>query len=147
VIEFNCRFGDPEAQVVLPLLDEPLAPVLAAAAAGAPLPASLRFSDDVAVGVVLAAGGYPGSLDTGHPIHGLEAARAQSSAVALRFAGVAARGQDLVVSGGRVLTVVCRAADYATAIDTAYAAASHVRFHGKQHRTDIGARARTASRP
>ena len=147
VIEFNCRFGDPEAQVVLPLLDEPLAPVLAAAAAGAPLPASLRFRDDVAVGVVLAAGGYPGALDTGHPIHGLEEARAQSSAVALRFAGVAARGQDLVVSGGRVLTVVCRAANYATAIDTAYAAASHVRFHGKQHRHDIGARARAASHP
>lgn len=147
VIEFNCRFGDPEAQVVLPLIDEPLAPVLAAAAAGDDLPVALRFSRDVAVGVVLAAGGYPGTLDTGHPIEGLDAARAHAPSIALRFAGVSPRGEGLVVSGGRVLTVVCRAADYPTAIDTAYAATAHVRFTGKQHRTDIGARARTASRP
>lgn len=147
VIEFNCRFGDPEAQVVLPLVDEPLAPVLAAAAAGCDLPASLRFSSDVAVGVVMAAGGYPGPLETGHPIAGLEQARAHAPSIALRFAGVATRDGALVVNGGRVLTVVCRAADFPTAIDTAYAAASHVHFTGEQHRTDIGARARAARRP
>lgn len=147
VIEFNCRFGDPEAQVVLPLVDEPLAPVLAAAAAGGELPAALRFSHDVAVGVVLAAGGYPGTLDTGRPITGLDEARAHAPSIALRFAGVAARDGGLVVNGGRVLTVVCRAPDYATAIDAAYAAAAHVQFTGKQQRSDIGARARAAHRP
>ena len=147
VIEFNCRFGDPEAQVVLPLLDEPLAPVLAAAAAGEPLPAVLRFSRDVAVGVVLAAGGYPGTPDTGHAIEGLDRVRAECPAVGLRFAGVAARDGELVVNGGRVLTVVGRAADYAAAIDAAYAAAGRIRFHGLQRRSDIGARARERPRP
>jgi phosphoribosylamine---glycine ligase len=147
VIEFNCRFGDPEAQVVLPLLAEPLAPVLAAAASGRPLPNALRFSDEVAVGVVLAAGGYPGPLDTGHPISGIADVLASCPDVALRFAGVAARDGTLVTSGGRVLTVVGRAADYAAAIDAAYGAVGRLHFAGMQYRSDIGARALAAGRP
>lgn len=148
VIEFNCRFGDPEAQVVLPLLDQPLAPVLARAAAGQPLPPALRFRAGVAVGVVLASGGYPGPLDTGHEIHGLDRVRAECPGVEVRFAGVSARGAALVASGGRVLTVVGRAARYADARAAAYDAVSRLRFHGMQYRTDIGARAITkASRP
>ncbi|MEZ5418998.1 MAG: phosphoribosylamine--glycine ligase [Vicinamibacterales bacterium] len=145
VIEFNCRFGDPEAQVVLPLLDEPLAPVLAAAAAGRDLPKTLRFSSDVAVGVVLAAGGYPGTPRTGPVIEGLDAVRAECPSAALRFAGVTAVDGQLAVAGGRVLTVVGRAAGYAEAIEAAYTAAQHVRFEGRQLRTDIGTRA--LSRP
>ncbi|MBL8136490.1 MAG: phosphoribosylamine--glycine ligase [Acidobacteria bacterium] len=147
VIEFNCRFGDPEAQVVLPLLDEPLAPVLALAAAGSPLPAALRFSGDTAVGVVVAAGGYPGSLDTGHPIEGLDRVRAECPAVDVRFAGVAERDGALVVSGGRVLTLVSRAPRYGAAIAAAYDAVRRIHFHGMQFRTDIGARALAAARP
>ncbi len=147
VIEFNCRFGDPEAQVVLPLLAEPLGPVLARAAAGGPLPEMLRFSGDTAVGVVLAAGGYPGPLDTGHPIEGLDLVRAECPAVALRFAGVASRDGALVVSGGRVVTVVSRAPGYGEAIAAAYDAVSRIRFAGMQYRTDIGARALAATRP
>lgn len=147
VIEFNCRFGDPEAQVVLPLVAEPLAPVLAAAAAGLALPSALRFSDEVAVGVVLAAGGYPGTLDTGHPIRGIDRVAAECPGVSLRFAGVSARDGQLVVSGGRVLTVVGRAPEYAAAIDAAYAAAARIEFHGLQCRSDIGARARARTRP
>ncbi len=147
VIEFNCRFGDPEAQVVLPLLDEPLGPLLARAAAGAPLPAALRFSGDAAVGVVLASGGYPGPLDTGHLIDGLDRVRAECPDVALRFAGVSASNGALVTSGGRVLTVVGRAPQHADAIAAAYDAVRRIHFHGMQYRTDIGARAIAASRP
>lgn len=143
VIEFNCRFGDPEAQVVLPLLDEPLAPLLLAAATGAALPSSLRFRRDTAVGVVLASGGYPGTLDLGHPISGLDQVRASCPDVSIRFAGVAERDGTLVTSGGRVLTVVGRAPDYRTAIDRAYDAACRIQFHGRQLRSDIGARALT----
>lgn len=146
VIEFNCRFGDPEAQVVLPLLDQPLAPLLAAASSG-PLPTSLRFSGDVAVGVVLASGGYPGPLDTGHVIHGLDRVRAECPGVAVRFAGVGARDGALIAAGGRVLTVVGRASTYAAAIDAAYGAARLIRFDGMQLRADIGARAVAATRP
>lgn len=147
VIEFNCRFGDPEAQVVLPLLAEPLAPVLARAAGGGPLPAMLQFSGDTAVGVVAAAGGYPGTLDTGHAIHGLESVRAECPSVDVRFAGVTDREGALVVSGGRVLTVVSRAPRYAEAIAAAYDAVRRIQFHGMQYRTDIGARALAAVRP
>ena len=147
VIEFNCRFGDPEAQVVLPLLAEPLGPVLAHAAAGGPLPEMLRFSGDTAVGVVLAAGGYPGPLDTGHPIEGLDLVRAECPAVDLRFAGVASRDGALVVSGGRVLTVVSQAPHCGDAIAAAYDAVGRIRFTGMQYRTDIGARALAAARP
>ncbi len=146
VIEFNCRFGDPEAQVVLPLLDEPLGPLLAQAAAGRPLPVALAFSADTAVGVVLASGGYPGPLDTGHDIQGLDGLRQACPGVDVRFAGVSSRGDALVASGGRVLTVVGRAPDYAAAIAAAYQAVGRISFHGMQYRTDIGARALTAGR-
>ena len=146
VIEFNCRFGDPEAQVVLPLLDEPLGPLLARAAAGTSLPASLRFSGDAAVGVVLASGGYPGPLDTGHLIDGLDRVAAECPDVAVRFAGVSARDGALVASGGRVLTVVGRAPAYADAVAAAYDAVRRIHFHGMQYRTDIGARAIAVSR-
>lgn len=147
VIEFNCRFGDPEAQVVLPLLADPMAPVLAAAAVGGPLPAPLRFTDDVAVGVVLASGGYPGPLDTGHEITGIADVAASCPDVAVRYAGVSARDGALVNHGGRVLTVVGRAGGYATAVDAAYAAVRRLQFHGMQYRRDIGARAAEARRP
>ena len=141
VIEFNCRFGDPEAQVVLPLLAEPLGPLLLAASTGGPLPERAAFSADVAVGVVLAARGYPASSETGHVIHGIERARANHPEVQLRFAGVAERDGRLTTAGGRVLTVVGRAATYGEAIRSAYAAADCIHFDGLQRRSDIGARA------
>ena len=141
VIEFNCRFGDPEAQVVLPLLAEPLAPLLLAASTGADLPAHTAFSDQVAVGVVLASRGYPDAPATGDEIRGLQRVRAEHPGASLRFAGVAERDGRLVTAGGRVLTVVARAASYDAAIKAAYAAADGVGFDGLQRRSDIGARA------
>jgi len=141
VIEFNCRFGDPEAQVVLPLLDEPLSALLFAASTGAGLPVRTRFSSDVAAGVVLAAPGYPGEFARGAAIRGLDRVAAECPAARVCFAGVAERDGVLVTAGGRVLTVVGRAATYRDAIAAAYDAAGRIHFDGMQFRTDIGRRA------
>jgi phosphoribosylamine--glycine ligase len=141
VIEFNCRFGDPEAQVVLPLLDTPLSTLLLAASTAAPLPSRARFSTDVAAGVVLASAGYPADSSQGHVIAGLDRVAAECPSARVRFAGVGARDGALVTAGGRVLTVVGRGASYRAAIDTAYDAARRISFRGMQFRSDIGRRA------
>jgi phosphoribosylamine--glycine ligase len=140
VVEFNVRFGDPEAQVVLPLLESELAPVLAAAAEGDLGGSTCRFSDGVAVGVVLASGGYPGDISTGCPIEGLDAANALPGVVVFH-AGTANLDGRLVTSGGRVLTVVGRGASYADAIARAYEGVSRISFENMQFRADIGRRA------
>jgi phosphoribosylamine--glycine ligase len=140
VIEFNVRFGDPEAQVILPMLDEDLSSLLMCAANGT-LPARCaRFSTDVHVGVVLAAGGYPERVETGKAISGIEAARAVPNALVFH-AGTAREDGYLVTAGGRVLTVVGRGATYQEGIDAAYVAASKVSFEGMQYRHDIGRKA------
>ena len=140
VIEFNVRFGDPEAQVVLPMLDEDLSSLLFAAATGALPSRAANFSSQVHVGVVLAAGGYPDAVDTGNVISGVDAAAAVPNAVVFH-ASTARQNGHLVTAGGRVLTVVGRGATYGDAIETAYAAASRIRFDGMQYRRDIGRRA------
>jgi len=140
VVEFNVRFGDPEAQVILPLLESELAPVLAAAADGDLGGSTCRFSDGAAVGVVLASGGYPGDIRTGCPIEGLEAADALPGVV-IFHAGTAERDGRLVTSGGRVLTAVGRGATYADAIARAYEGVSRISFADVQYRSDIGRRA------
>jgi phosphoribosylamine--glycine ligase len=142
VIEFNVRFGDPEAQVVLPLLDDPLAPLLWDAANGTLQDRVPRSQQSrVAVGVVLAAHGYPSDVRTGDVIHGLEELERQAPDALVFHAGVTSRGRDLVTSGGRVMTVVSREDSYETAISGAYAAASHLRFDGMHYRRDIGRKA------
>ena len=142
VIEFNVRFGDPEAQVVLPLLEEPLAPLLWDAATGnLPDRAPRSQHSRVAVGVVLAAHGYPSDVRTGDVIHGLDDLERQAPDALVFYAGVASRGSDLLTSGGRVMTVVSRDDTYQAAIDGAYTAASHVHFDGMQYRRDIGKKA------
>jgi phosphoribosylamine--glycine ligase len=140
VIEFNARFGDPEAQVVLPLIDEPLIPLLAAAAAGDLGGAGCRLSADRAVGVVLATRGYPDAVEKGAPISGLDEA-AGIDGVSVYHAGTAASGGAIVTSGGRVLTVVGRASRFEAAIDRAYAGVRCIAFEGMQYRRDIGAKA------
>jgi phosphoribosylamine--glycine ligase len=140
VVEFNVRFGDPEAQVVLPLLDSELAPVLAAAADGDVGASTCRFSGDVAVGVVLASGGYPGAIQTGFAIDGLEAA-AGTRGVVVFHAGTAERDGRMITAAGRVLTVVGRGTTYAEAIARAYEGVSRITFAHVQYRADIGRRA------
>ena len=140
VIEFNVRLGDPEAQVVLPMVSEDLAPVFAAAARGALETSRLGWTGDPHVGVVLASGGYPGSYETGAPIDGLDTA-AGLDGVLVFHAGTGDRDGSVVTTGGRVLTVVGRGADVAQAIDRAYAAEACITFARKQVRTDIGRKA------
>jgi phosphoribosylamine---glycine ligase len=137
VIEFNVRFGDPEAQVVLPMIAEPLTPILWAAATGALRPARVSISAESHVGVVIAAGGYPGDVRTGDRIDGID----DASEALVFFAGVKAHDGALVTSGGRVMTVVGKGATFRVAIDRAYSAVSRIRFGGMQYRSDIGQKA------
>ena len=141
VIEFNVRFGDPEAQVVLPMIETELAPVLFAAAQGSLDGAMWRVSRDPHVGVVMASGGYPEKYDTGFPIDGLAAAEAIPGVVVFH-AGTARRDGVMVTSGGRVLTVVAHGASFDDAIAKAYEAVGCISFRGRQYRTDIGLQAR-----
>ncbi len=143
VVEFNVRLGDPEAQVVLPMLDDELAPLLLAAAAGRLGRAQCRVRPEPQVGVVLAAGGYPGSYEVGKPISGIVAAEAMAG-VLLFHAGTALGDGHVVTAGGRVMTVVGRGGDYRQAIERAYAGASCISFDGMHFRTDIGVKALAA---
>jgi phosphoribosylamine--glycine ligase len=150
VIEFNVRFGDPEAQVVLPLLAS-LSPLLAAASGTGNREPGTGFSDSrlptpasrVAVGVVLAANGYPGEVRTGDIIHGLDDVARDCPDVQIFFAGVKEKDGQLITSGGRVLTVMATAPSYQVAIARVYEAASKIEFAGMQYRRDIGKKAIT----
>jgi phosphoribosylamine---glycine ligase len=132
-LEFNCRFGDPETQVILPLLDAPLTDVLLDVVHGRqPV---LRWADESAVCVVLASGGYPGQYRTGLPISGLNALPEEAMVF---HAGTGVRGTDTVTTGGRVLNIVARGASIPQASDRAYAAIGGIRFDAMQYRRDIG---------
>ena len=143
VIEFNVRFGDPEAQVVLPMIAEPLTPILWAAATGVMRSARVKLKPEPHVGVVLAAAGYPNAVRTGDRIDGLDRVAAECPDVQVLYAGVKRDGQHLVTAGGRVLTVVADGATFADAIARAYNAAALIHFDGMQYRRDIGRKALT----
>jgi len=134
VIEFNARFGDPETQVVLPRLVTPLSGLLFAAATGGlgslPRP---EFSDQVAVTVVLASEGYPEDPVTGRRITGLD----ELQDVTVDHAATAVSGDDLLATGGRVLSVVALGDSFATARARAYSALEHISLQGGHYRTDI----------
>ena len=134
VIEFNCRLGDPETQVVLPRLETELMPMLAAAAAGELGTEQPRWTTDAAVNVVLAAEGYPASPRSGDTISGLDSLPED---VLVFHAGTETAERRLVTSGGRVLSVVGRGPDLAAARTAAYAAIDGISFAGMQYRTDI----------
>ena len=140
VIEFNVRFGDPEAQVVMPLVASDLHPLLAAAADGALGTNGVVLKPQVSVGVVLASAGYPGEVATGQRIDGLEDA-ASIDGVTIFHAGTAMKDNHVVTAGGRVLTVVAVGDDYAQARSRAYEAVARIRFDGMQYRRDIGLKA------
>jgi len=140
VLEFNCRFGDPETQPLMLRLDGDLVPLLAAVARGEGLPPRLRWRPEAAVTVVLASGGYPGEYATGKPIAGLEVAE-QVPGVVVFHAGTALREGRLVTAGGRVLGVSALGADLEAAVEAVYEAATRVSFEGMHYRRDIGQRA------
>ena len=140
VIEFNVRFGDPEAQVILPMIGDDLSELLMSAAAGELARSAISLSPEPRVGVVMASGGYPDTYDTGNVIQGLAAAEALPG-VNVFHSGTSKRGEDIVTAGGRVLTVVASGVDYRTAIDRAYDAVGRISFDRMHYRKDIGAKA------
>jgi phosphoribosylamine--glycine ligase len=140
VLEFNVRLGDPEAQVLLPRLDEDLSGVLAAAADGALPSRQARFRAEPRVGVVLASAGYPDNVETGRIISGIEDAAGVAGALVFHAATRLSDGR-LMTAGGRVLTVVGSGSSFRDAIDVAYRAAARIRFDGMQFRSDIGRKA------
>jgi phosphoribosylamine---glycine ligase len=134
VLEFNCRFGDPETQVILPPIESDLLPLLLGAATGE-LSGEVAFGDLAAVTVVLAGGDYPERSDSGTPIDGVEDAEATGALVF--HAGTARQGGRLVTNGGRVLAVTATGDDVAAARSRAYKAASRISFAGMRYRRDI----------
>ena len=138
VIEYNCRFGDPETQVVLPLLQTDLLTIMRAVEDGTLADVDVRWSDGAAACVVLASGGYPGKYETGKPISFTAPVPEE---VTFYHAGDRREGWELVTSGGRVLGVTATAPTLSEALRDAYAAADTVEFEGKYLRHDIGQRA------
>jgi phosphoribosylamine--glycine ligase len=138
VVEFNVRFGDPEAQAVLPRLRADLSDVLLAATRpGGLADVELEWDERFAVTVVLASAGYPQSASTGDPISGLDALAPD---IEVTHAGTARSDGRLVTAGGRVLNVTALDRDAGAARDAAYAAADVIEFAGKQMRRDIALR-------
>ncbi|MBP7275899.1 MAG: phosphoribosylamine--glycine ligase [Kiritimatiellae bacterium] len=141
VLEFNCRFGDPETQAILPRWDGDLLPALIACADGTLTPSLVRWKPDASLCVVLAAGGYPGAYRKGDVIAGLADAQALPE-VRIFHAGTASGADGSVhTSGGRVLGVCATGGDIAAARRRAYAAVERISFDGMQYRRDIAARA------
>ena len=135
VLEFNCRFGDPETQSILPRLEGDLLEALVGAALGS-LETGLAAGESAAVTLVLAAGDYPERGDSGTPIDGVEEAEAAGALVF--HAGTARRGETLVTNGGRILNVTATGDDLPAARAVAYEAASRISFAGMRFRRDIG---------
>jgi len=135
VLEFNCRFGDPETQAVLPLLEGDLLEVLAAAATGELVGVAMGASADSAVTVVLTAEGYPAEESRGSQIAGVDDAEAKGALVF--HAGTALHGDQLVTNGGRILGVTGLGDSVAGARDAAYAAVDRIEFDGMRYRSDI----------
>jgi phosphoribosylamine---glycine ligase len=140
VLEFNCRFGDPETQPILMRLESDLLEAIEAAVAGRVSDGDFRWSPDAAVCVVMVSEGYPGTYEAGRRITGLEPI-SQAQGVKIFHAGTNKREGTYYTSGGRVLGVTARAADLDKAVDKAYEAVSKIRFDGAHYRKDIAARA------
>jgi phosphoribosylamine--glycine ligase len=137
VIEFNARFGDPEAEVLLPRLETDLLEIMLAVADGTLDKVDVRWNEDAAVTVMMASGGYPGAYETGRPIDGLDDVDPD---VVVFHAGTKrdASGR-IVTAGGRVLAVTAVAPTFAAAREKAYANVARISFEGMHYRTDIGA--------
>jgi phosphoribosylamine--glycine ligase len=140
VLEFNCRFGDPETQPILMRLESDLVEAIEASIEGRISEGDFRWSNDASVCVVMASGGYPGTFDSGKKIGGLEQA-ALMPGIKVFHAGTTRRDGSYYTSGGRVLGVTARASDLASAVKRVYEAVSVIGFEGAHYRKDIAARA------
>ena len=144
VIEYNCRFGDPETQVVLPLLESDLLAIMRATTDGTLDKVEVKFSHKSAACVVLASGGYPQHYEKGKVITGLVNGQLPGGEAVVYHAGTALKDGQLVTAGGRVLGVTATADTLKQALEKAYAASEQIHFDGLHKRTDIGARALAA---
>lgn len=144
VLEFNCRFGDPETQPILMRLESDLLDALEASTQGRVSDGDFKWSRDAAVCVVMASGGYPGTFEVGKNIVGLSQA-ASVNGVKVFHAGTSNRDGEFYTAGGRVLGVSARAPELATAVKNAYAACDKIKFSGMTYRKDIAGRALTKS--
>jgi phosphoribosylamine--glycine ligase len=142
VLEFNCRFGDPESQVVLPRLEGDLVDAMEATIDGTLDRLSLKWKSDAAVCVVVAAGGYPGAYERGQPIAGLKEASRLDKVCVFHAGTRRDTTGKIVTDGGRVLGVTALGANIEQAAGRAYEAVERIRFDGAQFRRDIAARAR-----
>jgi phosphoribosylamine---glycine ligase len=140
VLEFNCRFGDPETQPILMRLESDLVDALEASIAGRVSEGDFKWSQDAAVCVVMASGGYPGTYEVGKKITGLDEAGAIDG-VKVFHAGTSKRDREFYTAGGRVLGVSARAPELETAMQRAYQACEKIHFDGAQYRKDIASRA------
>jgi phosphoribosylamine---glycine ligase len=139
VLEFNCRFGDPETQAILMRLESDLLEAMEASIEGRVSDGDFRWSSDAAVCVVIASGGYPGTFEAGKRISGLEEA-SKVEGVKIFHAGTTKHDDAYFTAGGRVLGVTARGADLKAAVDRAYSAASRITFENAYYRQDIAAR-------
>jgi len=144
VLEFNCRFGDPETQPVLMRMESDLLGAFIASIEGRVSEGDLKWSRHPGVCVVMASGGYPGSYEVGKKITGIEEAD-RVEGVKVFHAGTTLRDGAFYTAGGRVLGVTARGADLATAVERAYAAVARIQFDGMHYRRDIAARALKSS--
>ena len=144
VIEYNCRFGDPETQVVLPLLESDLLTIMQATTNGTLAETEVKFRSGAAACVILASGGYPLSYEKGKVITGLTNGQTDAADVTVYHAGTAIKDGELVTAGGRVLGVTATADALPAALDKAYKAAESIQFDKLHKRTDIGQRALVA---
>jgi len=140
VLEFNCRFGDPETQAIIPRIDGDLLPALMSCVEGCLTEKTIRWKSQASICVVMASGGYPGPYERNKVIAGLKDAGAMKD-VTVFHAGTAPKDGNVVTSGGRVLGVTALGADLPGAIASAYRAVSVISFEGAHYRKDIGARA------
>ena len=141
VVEFNCRFGDPETQVILPRLTGDIVPIFQACCEGRLTPDLVQFDDGACVTVVIASPGYPRSYPKGLPITGIDAAEAVPNTQVFHAGTQEGPGGTLLTNGGRVLTVTASDKDLNTALAHAYTAVSKIHFERAHFRTDIAHRA------
>jgi phosphoribosylamine--glycine ligase len=140
VLEFNCRFGDPETQPILMRLESDLVDALEASIQGRMSEGAFNWSNDASVCVVMASGGYPGAFEAGKKIRGLDEAGAIEG-VKVFHAGTSKRDGEFYTTGGRVLGVTARAPELETAVQRAYEACGKISFDGAHYRRDIAGRA------
>jgi phosphoribosylamine--glycine ligase len=139
VLEFNCRFGDPETQPIMMRMESDLLEAMESSIAGRVSAGDFRWSPDPAVCVVMASGGYPGAFEAGKPIFGIDEAE-RIYGVKVFHAGTNRRDNTCYTTGGRVLGVTARGSDLPDAVERVYDAVMKIRFEGMHYRKDIAAR-------